>query len=66
MPKRPDEVHFKQGFRQEAIRKAIDLVKAKGLSAELIICRDIPGEHTGGEDCFCSPKVIEIHPEELQ
>lgn len=21
----------------------------------LVVCRDIPGQHTGGQDCFCCP-----------
>jgi len=41
------------------------MVKESGRSAELVICRDIPGAHTGGEECFCDPKVIEIYPEDL-
>ena len=60
-----DEVHFIQGYRSEALKKAIEMVKKSGSSAELVICRDIPGDHTGGEECFCDPKVIEIHPEDL-
>lgn len=61
-----NEVHFKQGYRHEAIRKALKLVKKSGQGAELVICRDIPGHHTGGEDCFCDPKVMQINPEELE
>jgi len=26
--------------------------------ALITICRDIPGEHTGGRDCFCRPGVF--------
>ena len=48
-----EEVHFLQGNRSEALKLAIEKVKEKGKGAELIICRDIPGPHTGGEDCFC-------------
>lgn len=62
---RTDEVHFTRGNRHEAIKVAIEMVKKNGRSAELVICRDIPGNHTGGEDCFCDPRVIEIHPEDL-
>lgn len=25
---------------------------------EIIICRDIPGAHTGGRDCWCVPQVL--------
>ncbi len=60
-----DEVHFSQGYRYEAIKKAIEMVKRSGRGAELVICRDIPGKHTGGEECFCDPKVIDIQPEDL-
>jgi hypothetical protein len=60
------EVLFEKGYRQEAVQRAIELVKESGRSAEVIICRDIPGHHTGGEDCFCDPKIIEIYPEELE
>ncbi len=60
-----DEVHFQQGYRHEAIRKAIELVKETGRSAELVICRDIPGDHSGGEDCFCDPKIMELNPEDI-
>ncbi len=63
--KTTDEVHFTQGYRNEAIKKAIEIVKDTGQSAELIICRDIPGPHTGGEDCFCDPKIIKLYPEDL-
>ena len=63
---RTDEVHFTQGHRNEAIKLAIDLVKKSGESAELIICRDLPGKHTGGEECFCDPRIIQIHPEDLE
>jgi len=60
-----DEIHFRQGYRHEAIRRAIEMVKESGQSAELVICRDIPGPHTGGNDCFCDPKVMEITPEDI-
>lgn len=62
--KKSDEVHFTQGHRHEAIKVAIELVKKSGQGAELVICRDIPGPHTGGEECFCVPKVVEIYPED--
>lgn len=26
---------------------------------ELVICKDIPGKHTGGSDCFCCPTVVD-------
>ena len=60
-----NEIHFMQGYRRDAVQKAIQIVKESGRSAELVICRDIPGDHTGGEDCFCDPKVMELHPEDL-
>ena len=60
-----DEVHFTQGYRHEAIKMAIEMVKKSGRGAELVICRDIPGHHIGGEECFCDPKVIDIQPEDL-
>jgi hypothetical protein len=63
--KRTDEVHFTQGYRADAIKKALELVKESGQSAELVICRDIPGHHTGGEECFCDPLLLEITPEDL-
>ena len=59
-----DEVEFLPGKRKEAIEKAIALVRQKGRPAKLIICRDILGKHTAGEDCFCGPRIIEIYPEE--
>ncbi len=55
-----DSILFEAGARQEALKEAIRLVKESGQSAELVICRDIPGKHTGGEDCFCDPKMIII------
>ena len=60
------DISFIQGFRQEALRKALEIVKASGRSAELVICRDIPGHHEGGEECFCDPKIMQINPEELE
>ena len=63
--KKTDEVHFTQGYRHEALKEAIQMVKDSGRAAELVICRDIPGHHTGGDDCFCNPKIIQIHPEEV-
>jgi len=60
------EVLFEKGYRHEAVKRALELVKKSGRSAEVVICRDIPGHHTGGEDCFCDPKIIEIYPEELE
>jgi len=58
----PEEVvPFFPGDRQEAIRQSVEIVKKKCRSAELIICRDILGHHTGGEDCFCDPKIIIIN-----
>lgn len=64
--KKTDEVYFRQGYRQKAIRKALELVRESGRGADLIICRDIPGQHMGGEDCFCDPKILQINPEELE
>ena len=61
-----DEVDFAPGKRKEAIAKAIALVKKSGRPAKLIICRDILGKHTAGEDCFCGPRIIEIDPDELE
>ena len=59
------EIGFLNGNRKAAIEEAIKLVKRSGRSAEVVICRDIPGKHTAGEDCFCDPKILEIHPEDL-
>ncbi len=59
-------VFFKDGYRKDAIAKAIEIVKENGRRAELIICRDIPGFHDGGADCFCGPKVIVIDPEDAE
>ena len=63
--RKTDEVPFGQGDRPKAIKEALELVKKSGQAAELVICRDIPGHHTGGRDCFCDPKIIEIYPEDL-
>lgn len=59
------EIGFLDGNRKAAIEKAIEMVKKSGRSAEVIVCRDIPGEHTAGEDCFCDPKILVIYPEDL-
>jgi hypothetical protein len=59
------EVGFLAGHRQDAIKEAIAIVKKTGRSAEIIVCRDIPGQHTAGEDCFCDPKILVIFPEDL-
>lgn len=56
-----DVVPFYPGDRKEAIRQAVEIVKKNGRPAELVICRDILGYHTGGEDCFCDPKIIRIN-----
>jgi hypothetical protein len=56
-----DILLFRPGARQEAIKQAIEIVKKNGRAAELTICRDIMGEHTGGEDCFCDPRTIRIN-----
>lgn len=61
----PTEIGFLKGHRKAAIEEAIKIVKSNGRPAELIICRDIPGEHTAGEHCFCSPKILFINPEDL-
>ena len=66
MSKKPSEVHFTEGNRSEAIDLAIEHVRSTGRYAELIICKDIPGHHTGGDDCFCGPRVVKINPEELE
>jgi hypothetical protein len=59
------EVGFLAGHRQDAIKEAIAIVKKTGRSAEIIVCRDIPGQHTAGEDCFCDPKILVVFPEDL-
>jgi hypothetical protein len=59
------EVGFLSGHRQDAIKEAIAIVKKTGRSAEIIVCRDIPGQHTAGEDCFCDPKILVVFPEDL-
>jgi len=59
------EVGFLEGHRQDAIKEAITLVKKTGRSAEVIVCRDIPGKHTAGEGCFCDPKILVFFPEDL-
>ena len=56
-----DILLFRPGDRQEAIREAVEIVKKNGRDAQLIICRDIVGEHTGGEACFCDPRTIRIN-----
>lgn len=61
---RTTEIAFLTGYRKEAVEKAIEMVKKSGREAELIICRDIPGKHTGGEHCFCDPKTLVIGPED--
>ena len=61
-----EDIGFAPGYRKKAIEKAVELVKERGRSAQLVICRDIPGHHTGGEDCFCDPKTIYINVEDLQ
>lgn len=40
----------------EALRAARD--DAGGREALIYICRDIPGDHTPGVGCFCSPTVV--------
>lgn len=35
-----------------------DTAKREDDEAYLIICKDIPGQHIGGRDCFCCPLVI--------
>jgi hypothetical protein len=59
------EIAFMFGFRKEAVEKAIELVRQNGRRAMLVVCRDIPGNHTGGEECFCDPKIIIVSPEDL-
>jgi hypothetical protein len=59
------EIGFLKGHRQDGIKEAIKMVKESGRSAEIIVCRDIPGKHTAGEDCFCDPKILVIFPEDL-
>lgn len=53
-----------EGYRKDAVERAIEIVRKSGRPAELIICRDIPGHHTGGEQCFCDPKTLIIEPED--
>jgi len=31
--------------------------------ARIVICRDLPGEHLGGPDCWCCPMVL--RPDDL-
>jgi hypothetical protein len=62
---RTDEVHFTRGHRGEAIKVAMEMVRKSGRTAELVICNDLPGNHTGGEDCFCDPLILEINPEDV-
>ena len=56
-----DVVPFYPGDRKGAIKRAVEIVKKNGRAAELIICRDILGHHTGGEDCFCDPRTLRIN-----
>lgn len=28
----------------------------------IVVCRDIPGDHIGGPECFCCPTIVEIGP----
>jgi hypothetical protein len=58
------EIAFMEGYRKDAVERAIEIVRKSGRPAELIICRDIPGHHTGGEQCFCDPKTLIIEPED--
>ena len=60
------ELQFTDGNRKNAIIQAIELVKLNGKSAKVIVCRDIPGEHSGGQDCFCDPKILHVYPEDLK
>lgn len=32
-------------------------------SAQIVICRDIPGEHVGGPGCWCNPYVVDARDE---
>ena len=66
MAKNSIEILFSDGDRKDAIAQAIALIKQNGRSAKVIVCRDIPGEHSGGEDCFCDPKVLNVYPEDLK
>lgn len=59
------EIGFLNGFRTDGIAEAIRLVKERGRPAEIIVCRDIPGKHAGGEDCFCDPKILVVDPDDL-
>lgn len=54
------EFDFLPGGRKDAIRQAIEFARKTGGVCELLVCRDIPGEHTGGSDCFCDPKVLVV------
>lgn len=59
------EIGFLNGYRKDGIEEAIRIIKENGRPAEVIVCRDIPGQHTGGEDCFCDPKIILVDPDDL-
>lgn len=59
------EIGFLNGYRKDGIEEAIRIIKENGRPAEAIVCRDIPGQHTGGEDCFCDPKIILVDPDDL-
>lgn len=59
------EIGFLNGYRKVGIEEAIRIIKENGRPAEVIVCRDIPGQHTGGEDCFCDPKIILVDPDDL-
>ena len=58
-----ESILFEEGYQKEALKEAIKRVRKRGEGAELVICRDVPGKHTGGEDCFCGPRTIMIGPD---
>lgn len=58
-------IDYIDGFRKDAVIEAIKHIKDTSRGATVIVCRDISGEHTGGEGCFCDPQIIEIYPEDL-
>lgn len=32
-------------------------------ATRIVICRDIPGDHIGGPDCWCCPGVFSVKDE---
>jgi len=49
--------------QDDAIRDVLDIAAADGDPDTLIwVCRDIPGNHVGGPECFCCP--LPFRPDE--